>query len=185
MKKGLFVIALAASTALAGGAFAGVSSLTPEEKAASIAEEIVTMRSALAGEFIAPGAEITEDTFKKVCGAVGKRAMEISEKEGVKIRHAATRYRNPNNAADEREAGLIKRFEEEAGLAEVTERLEADGVELIRYTRPVIVEQACLACHGGKDARPGFIKAKYPDDRAFGFREGDLRGIITVTVPAR
>lgn len=185
MKRKELVLAVCASILLAGSAVAGISAQSPEEKAAAIADEIITMRSTLAREFIKPGVEVNEETFKKVCGAVGKRVKEISEKEGVKIRHAAMKYRNAQNAADSREVMFTNRFEQEKGLQEIKEEIEADGKAFIRYTRPIFVEKACLACHGEKDSRPGFIKSKYPDDRAFGFKEGDLRGILSVTVPAK
>lgn len=156
---------------------------TPEEKAMAAADEIITMRSDLAREFIEPGAVIDEETFKKVCGAVGKRAKDISEKTGLKIRHAATKNRNPVNAADGRERAIIEKFESDKNLAEIWEDFESEGKPYKRYTRPIFIEQACLACHGSKESRPEFIKTKYPEDKAHGFSEGDLRGIISVTVP--
>lgn len=172
-----------ASMLIAAPALAGVSAQDPAERAEAAVDEIITMRSTLAREFIKPGVEVSEETFKKVCGSVGMRVRQISEKEGMKIRHAATKNRNAQNAADEREAALIKKFEEDRNLTEVREEIQAEGKNLIRYTRPIFVEKACLACHGEKDSRPGFIKTKYPDDKAFGFKEGDLRGIISATVP--
>ena len=45
--------------------------------AVSAAEEIIQMRSTLARNFIKPDMEITEETFKNVCGAVAKRVKEI------------------------------------------------------------------------------------------------------------
>lgn len=165
-------------------AFAAEVNNTPEEKAMAAADEIITMRSELAREFIKPGAVVDEETFKKVCGAVGKRVKEITEKTGVRIRHAATKNRNPANAADGRERALIEKFEADKSLSEVWEDFDSEGIAFKRYTRPIHVEQACLACHGPKEARPEFIKAKYPADLAYGFKEGDLRGIISVTVPA-
>jgi len=50
----------------------------------------------------------------------------------------------------------------------------------LRYMRPISVKQACIACHGSKDKRPKFIVEKYPNDRAFDFKVGDLRGMIEV-----
>lgn len=184
MKSRTLFFALAALLLLSAPAIGADVNNTPEEKAAAAADEIISMRSALAAEFIKPGALIDEETFKNVCGAVGKRAKEITEKTGLKIRHAAIRYRNPANAADEAEMELIKRFEADKALAEVWEDLESEGKRYKRYTRPIFVESACLACHGPKETRPEFIKEKYPDDRAYGFKEGDLRGIISVTVAA-
>jgi len=183
MKATALVPALIAALALAAPAFAGQYLNTTEEKAAAAADEIISMRSALAKEFVTPGTVIDEETFKKVCGAVGKRVKDITEKTGLKIRHAAVKHRNPAHAATDAEAALIKRFEKDKTLSEVWEKIEADGRKYTRLTRPIFVEDACLACHGAKDARPGFIKTKYPDDSAYGFKTGDLRGIISVTAP--
>ena len=183
MRPRTMLTALLASMALALPAIAGQIANTPEEKAAAAADEIITMRSDLAKEFIKPGTVIDEETFKKVCGAVGKRVKDITEKTGLQIRHAAVKNRNPNNAATETEAAIIRKFEEDKTLTEIWEKVEAEGKSFKRFTRPIFVEEACLACHGAKDARPEFIKAKYQDDKAYGFKTGDLRGIISVTVP--
>lgn len=184
MKLKMLTSILLAPALLAFPAIAAEVMNTPEEKAMAAADEIITMRSTLAAEFIKPGAVIDEETFKKVCGAVAKRAKDITEKTGVKIRHAAVKNRNPINAADEREQAIIGRFEADKSLSELWENFDSEGKSFKRYTRPIFVEKACLACHGSKEARPEFIKTKYPDDKAYGFKEGDLRGIISVTVSA-
>lgn len=184
MKSRTLFLALAALLPLSAPAIGAEVNNTPEEKAAAAADEIISMRSALANEFIKPDAVVDEETFKKTCGAVGRRVKEITEKTGLKIRQAAARYRNPENAADEAEMELIRRFETDRSLSEVWEDFETEGKPHKRYTRPIYVESACLACHGPKEARPEFIRKKYPDDRAYGFKEGDLRGIISVTVAA-
>lgn len=161
----------------------GGAAVAAETDGPAYAEEIISMRSSLAKAFVLPGAEVNEETFKKVCGAVGKRVKEINEKGEVKIRHAATKYRNPANAATTEEAAIMERFMKEADIKEVSASFEKDGKRFSRYTRPIYVESACLACHGEKDSRPEFVKAKYPDDKAYGFKTGDLRGIISVIAP--
>src|SRR3989304_1871187 len=77
------------SSALMGQALAltDITAAHREDNAAANAEEIIDMRSRLA-KTIEPGSEVTEETFRKVCGAVAKRVKEISESEGVKIRYA-------------------------------------------------------------------------------------------------
>lgn len=152
------------------------------ERARLAADEIIAMRSSLAKEFIKPGAIITPDTFKKVCGAVGARVKELSA-GGLEVRHAAVKYRNPANAATGQEAALMERFAADRGLTSVIDEFERGAKSWESVTLPIYVEQACLACHGDRDTRPDFIAEKYPEDRAFGFKEGDLRGIITVAAP--
>ena len=172
------VIAALAAAAQARGETGGMA----RERAQRAAVEIINMRSSLAKEFVTPDTVITAETFMKVCGAVGKRVKELSE-GGLEVRHAAVKYRNPANAATQEEAELIKRFEREDGLESVNKEFEREGKPYYSVTQPIYVERACLSCHGEKDARPGFIVEKYPEDRAWGFNEGDLRGIITVTAP--
>ncbi len=152
------------------------------ERAHLAAAEIITMRSSLAKEFIKPDTIITAETFKMVCGAVGKRVKELSA-GGLEIRHAAVKYRNPANAATGEEAALIERFAKEAALTSVERKLEREDGVWYSVTRPIYMERACLSCHGDRDKRPDFIIKKYPEDRAYGFKDGDLRGIITVTAP--
>lgn len=151
--------------------------------AITAADEIINMRSSLAQAFIKPDMEITEETFKNVCGAVAKRVKEISEKEGFKIRHAAVKNRNPNFAARPDEVNILEAFDKDRGMKEKWDDAEMEGKRYLRYMRPIFVEQACLACHGPKDKRPKFIVEKYPNDKAFDFKTGDLRGMIEVMIP--
>ena len=183
LKRFLFSTAalVALSALLPAGAGAGAE--TDRKKAEAAAKEIIEMRSDRARAFIEPDTEITVETFKKVCGAVGKRVKEISRETGFTIRHASTKYRNPDHKATPNEAVLIKRFSEQKKLASLWDKVKKDGAEYRRYTRPIFVEEACLACHGPKERRPEFIKKKYPGDRAYGYKAGDLRGINSVMVP--
>lgn len=84
---------------------------------------------------------------------------------------------------DPESEALFVRFESDASLDSLWIRTEQNGVAGRRYRRRITVEPACLACHGPKDARPDFVVEKYPDDRAFDFETGDLRGLYSVFVP--
>jgi len=52
-----------------------------------------------------------------------------------------------------------------------------------RYFLRIAVGSACLASHGHKDQRPAFVKQGYPEDRAYDFQVGDLRGIYSLFIP--
>ncbi len=56
------------------------------------------------------------------------------------------------------------------------------GQNYYLYARPIRVEKYCLQCHGNKEDAPETIRLKY--DEAFGYQEGDLRGILSIKVPA-
>jgi hypothetical protein len=150
--------------------------------AVTAADEIVNMRSSLAQAFIKPDMEITEETFKNVCGAVAKRVKEISEKEGFRIRQAAVKNRNPNHEAKPDEVKVLESFDKDRNLKDKWDSAEMEGKRYQRYMRPIFVEEACLACHGPKEKRPRFIVEKYPNDKAYDFKVGDLRGMIEVMI---
>lgn len=182
MRYALLFAGLAVAAFTAAVQAGAANGRNAQERANLAATEIINMRSSLANEFIKPGTAITEETFKQVCGAVGKRVKDLAT-EGLGIRHAAIKYRNPANAATDAETALMERFANEATLQSVGAEFEREGKHYYSVTRPIYVEAPCLACHGNKIARPEFIVKKYPEDRAYGFKEGDLRGIITVTAP--
>jgi len=183
MKKAtIYLLAFAA-------VMAGIQAIgeTSEEaarlKAKQIADRITDMRSERAASLLEADVKITPDVFKSVCGAVKKKAMAIAKKEGLKIRHAAIKNRNPDHAATKADIKLHEYFSSNPDEEGVWEKVSLKEGEYIKYSRPVYVEEACLKCHGDKEKRPDFIKKKYPGDKAFGFKAGDLRGIIQVMVP--
>lgn len=170
---------LTSSSALAGG-----SALEQKkEDAARAALEITNLRSMRASEVIGSGTEVTPAVFKEVCGSVKKRAMAIAGKNGFKIRHAAVKFRNPKHAPTSEELSIIEGFTEKNAPISVSGMIEIEGKDYYRYSAPIYVEKACLSCHGKKEDRPAFIVKKYPQDRAYGFNEGDLRAIISVSFP--
>ncbi len=151
-------------------------------KAKKIADEITDLRSVRAVSLLQSDKAITPDIFKEVCGPVKKKAMSIAKKEGVKIRHAAIKNRNPSHAASAEELSFHALFEK-GEETEIWDETTINKKSYKRYVRPIFVEPACLSCHGEKDKRPAFVKKKYPKDLAYGFKVGDLRGIIEVMIP--
>ena len=70
----------------------------------------------------------------------------------------------PENAADDWETTALQSFEQ--GVTEVGELAKVGGVNYFRLMRPMITEAPCLKCHAHQ-----------------GYKEGDLRGGISVSVP--
>ena len=128
--------------------------------------------------------EPTMDTMREVCMPVGKRAVAIGQENGWSVRQVASKYRNPDHApigAQETEViDLFSRHPEINGLWEPASAEQGAGVN---YYRRIDVQPSCLACHGNRDSRPAFVKDKYPQDKAFNFKPGDLRGMYAVYIP--
>jgi hypothetical protein len=129
----------------------------------------------------------------KVC-AYQARALadEASVRQGVKVRRTTLRLRNPKNAPDAWERALLERLQGESRTGrmpdEVFEAAEVDGKRVYRYAKPLAIGSSCLPCHGSPSEIPGevleVLKDRYPDDRATGYGQGDLRGIVSVLIPA-
>jgi hypothetical protein len=139
------------------------------------------MRESLAATIDTPA--VDKGTFKRVCAPVGKRARELGQENGWAVQQLAKKYRNPANQLDAEARRLHRQFADSAGLTERWIRTTRDGTEGWRYARRITVRPSCTACHGPKEQRPEFVKTGDPDDRAYGFEAGDLRGLYSVFVP--
>jgi hypothetical protein len=153
-------------------------------KAVVEVEQLDQMRIALASTLEGVSDEPTIETMKEVCKPVGMRAMAIGKDNGWQVRQVATKFRNPDHAPagpqDSQVIDLFARHPEITGLWEPATTAQGAG---LNYYRRINVEASCLACHGTRDSRPGFVKANYPNDKAFNFKPGDLRGMYAVYLP--
>ncbi len=144
-------------------------------------EALDAMRSGLARTI--DEESVDQGTFARVCKPVGQRAKALSDSTGWMVRQIAAKYRNPANQLDDAGAEVYPRFADNPSRLRLWTRTTMDGTPGWRYYRRIVVEPSCLACHGGQADRPAFVKQNYPDDRAYGFSAGDLRGLYAVFVP--
>ena len=116
-------------------------------------------------------------------------AAEIGGKLGVELSRTALRVRNPANAPDDWEIRQMELFEfsREAGLdpttLETAEIVKEGGKDVFRWIRPIVMEEACLACHG-EDIDPRIvtlINQEYPLDEAIDYHETEFGGAYSVS----
>jgi HAMP domain-containing protein len=197
------VVFLITVALIGAGLWKGVEHLKVRQlrnEASAIAEQVVAFRAWISGTGVV-WVDHTADGFPDFLGhragvdASGKpmdfvsknpalatrELSEIANKASarVKFRVTSDRYRNLLNSPDGFETIAIKAFKDDKDL-KIYERLERGEY---RYTEPLYIQKACLKCHGDpKDAPPDVIN-KYGDSAAFGYKEGDVRGIISVKLP--
>jgi hypothetical protein len=170
----------------AARAAAGESPVDPAVLAQAVdqIEQLDRMRISLASSLEGSSEEPTMNTMREVCMPVGKRAMVIGRENGWTVRQVASKYRNPDHApagpVETQVVDLLTSHPEITGLWEPARPEQGTGVN---YYRRIDVQASCLACHGSKDSRPAFVKERYPADRAFNFKAGDLRGMYAVFIP--
>ena len=169
-------------------------------------EESLTNRDTSDSLHLAKGREITGAVFSSLSGelmasmkrggvkeAIGYCKLQaypitdsLAEQFQAMIKRTSHSVRNPMNAPDSMERKMIdtyldKQIKGEA-LAPVLEYISEDET---RFYAPIILAPPCMQCHGevNKDISPAnyeLIQKLYPDDKAVGFSEGDLRGIWSI-----
>ncbi len=110
---------------------------------------------------------------------------------GIELKRVSWQNRNPENAPDDLEAVALEYFQRLADGGEPLsgDWVQSDGERGWRYYKPLVVADFCLQCHGSpEEITPSvreMLAERYPDDAAVGYSEGDLRGLIRVSVPPR
>jgi len=122
-----------------------------------------------------------------VCGKRAQQLTRVIEREtGVMVRRTSLRSRNPLNAPDAYERRWLEQAAASPPTAAHAEVVQAaDGGYQLRYLRPIRVAKLCTPCHG-EELTPAVrdaVQGQYPADRATGYKPGDLRGAVSVSVP--
>jgi hypothetical protein len=121
-------------------------------------------------------------------------ARAASSESGWTVRRVSLRNRNPKAVPDAWERAALEEFDRRAAAGDPPPKLEAaavvvvDGQSMQRYLRALPTVELCTQCHGPADklspAVTAQLKALYPDDRATGYKVGDIRGAMTLSRPA-
>lgn len=117
-----------------------------------------------------------------------KIASRISEENQLSISRTSLKVRNPANKPDAWEKTVLKQFEQRKVKGEAVKSLDysevtvKDGQKVFRYMKAIPTGEVCLMCHGTNVSQPltAKIESLYPDDKATGFKAGDIRGAFTV-----
>lgn len=120
--------------------------------------------------------------IRKNPALIQRELSDIVEASSMRVKFKLTSHRtfNPNNAPNEFENTAIDAFRRNGSVA--TEYWEFNRGSLL-YARRLTAKKACMSCHGTPENAPAVIKAKYLNSNGFGYEEGGVAGIISVTVP--
>lgn len=90
---------------------------------------------------------------------------------------------NPRNKADSLHEEKMAYFQEDRNRKWWNGVIKIDGLEYIMRAKPVITERSCLKCHSDPSNAPRGLVRKYGIKSGFGWREGDVMGVDSVTIP--
>ena len=120
-------------------------------------------------------------------------ANRLSTENQVTVSRVGTRARNPvMGVANDWQAKALEQFE--AGLARGDKPADMEFSEIVvkpqggkelHFAKPIVLQSACLACHGNPEQISPEVKSKlselYPNDKAINYQAGQLRGAVVLT----
>lgn len=129
----------------------------------------------------APGTEDGQKWYGKNPALATRELSTIANESAQRtfFRVTSDEYRQADNAPDEFETAGIDALKSEHGRT-FYEGFEDDKY---RYIQPIYVKQTCLKCHGDPKDAPAAVTEKYGSDKAFGYKVGEVRGVISVKLP--
>lgn len=118
----------------------------------------------------------------------GEIAGEVSRKTGLEVSRISAGNRNPGNAANNWQLEVLSSFDTRVESGESPagmnwhEIAETESGTEFRYMQAIPTGGLCLQCHGSVIAPDvaNRLQELYPEDRATGYREGDIRGAFLV-----
>ena len=184
--KGLSKLVLGA--ALMAGICAQAEDTSMLESARTVASEMPAKLQAMLMDEIAKGGPAS--AVAACSEKAPKMAKAASEKTGWTIRRVSLGNRNPKAVPDAWERSALVDFDRRSAAGEAVTTLEKyavleeGGRKEFRYMKALQMQKTCLVCHGAADAIAPEVAEKihalYPDDKATGYVEGQLRGAITM-----
>ncbi|MGA9045159.1 Tll0287-like domain-containing protein [Sulfuricurvum sp.] len=111
---------------------------------------------------------------------------QIAKESKTSIKRISINNRNPVNKANKDEIALLNEWDKlvKNGQPLPAQKLVKVSDSTIMYYKPIVINnEACLKCHGNVEgALAKAIHTTYPEDKATGYKMGDLRGMIAITI---
>jgi hypothetical protein len=154
------------------------------------AEDLLSTLKGVLSEHMTSGGPVRAIT---ACSDTAQVLTEqVEHRHRLSIRRVSEKWRNGLDEPDPYERNVLRRFEvlsQEDDLGPATEYTQItldDSIRVFRYMRPIVIQPVCLSCHGPIDRlHPEVLRVleeRYPDDIAVDYKDGDMRGAVTVKV---
>ncbi len=122
-----------------------------------------------------------------VCKQVAQPSTEAISTglDGLTVSRTSLNVRNPENAPDDLDLGVLQTWQDLDDQSKPIQpkMFSVDG-QTVRFYKPIYTKELCVLCHGPSDALEPklltMLDELYPEDKARGYKVGDLRGAFKV-----
>ncbi len=110
----------------------------------------------------------------------------LSKVHHADIRRTSLKVRNPKDAPTAEEKTILETYEKSARAGGTLKPIVSEVDEqTVAFYAPIKVNSLCLQCHGIEgetltEDNLALIRQFYPDDKAIGYTDGDLRGMWSI-----
>lgn len=112
--------------------------------------------------------------------------VNLRQVEGISIKRISLKERNGANTPKADEKAVLESMQKMLDKKELPKYVIEKEGKTYKYYKPLVIKkEVCLKCHGDISSNPEldmFIKEAYPQDKATGYKMGDLRGAILVEI---
>ncbi len=112
--------------------------------------------------------------------------VNLHQVEGISVKRISLQERNSANKAKADEAAVLESMQEMLEKNTLPAYVITKEAKTYKYYKPLIIKKdLCLKCHGdiSKNSELNqFILEAYPEDKATGYKMGDLRGAVLVEI---
>jgi hypothetical protein len=109
---------------------------------------------------------------------------QVAKESKTSIKRISINYRNPVNKANTEYKNILQEWEKlvKNGQPLPSHKVVNTSENTVMFYKPIVINnEACLKCHGNVEGDLAkAIKAAYPEDKAIGYKMGDLRGMIAI-----
>lgn len=111
-----------------------------------------------------------------------KTGEKFGKATGIGLKQTSEHYRFAGNKPDEYEAEVLKQFSASSYPKgkEIVKTVSMGGKQTLRYMSPEYAAKSCLTCHGEPQGEKDITGGKKE-----GYKEGDLAGAISVSIPVQ
>lgn len=158
------------------------------QQAAMLLETALAIRAYTVSDVAPAVRRLPESEFHQaqVPSFAAQTTMRLIEAKfpGFKYRESALNPTNVHDRATDWEVGLLRQFQNDPGLKELSGQTGSGEASRFFLARPIrMASAACLQCHSTPEVAPRAMVAKYGPAQGFGWKMEEPVGVQLVEIP--